>query len=361
MLPDIEEAILTCTYSRTHLSRRIRLLPAVLAVIAVSFATTAQAQQWAADMFETRSHDFGSVARGAKAEFAFPLTNIYVEDVHIASVRSSCGCTIPRIEKATLKTYEKGTIIAEINTRAFLGQKGATITVTFDRPFPAEVQLHSKAFIRKDVVLTPGSVDFGEIQQHQGKECTVQLDYAGRDNWKIAEIRSDNPHIRGELVERHRGGGLVGYDLKITIDDEAPVGPVNEHLMLITDDAQLRQVPVPVNGRVVSGITVTPQSLFMGVAQPGQKLSKTIVVRGKKPFRILSVECDNKAFQFDTSDEHTAKQVHVIPVTFVANGSSSGKISNRIRIQTDNGDEPPALSAFAVITPSDREKESHNR
>ena len=358
MLLDIEEAALICSPFGSYRPRfAYRSLLFLLGFVAV-LSSTADAQQWAADMFKTRSHDFGSIARGAKAEFAFPLSNIYVEDAHIASVRSSCGCTSPRIEKATLKTYEKGAIIAEVNTRAFLGQKNATITVTFDKPYYAEVQLHSKAFIRKDVVLTPGDVDFGEMQQHQAKECTVQVDYAGRDNWKITEVRSDNPHIKGELTERHRGGGLVGYELKVTVDNEAPVGPFHEHLMLVTDDSRLRQVPVPINGRVVSGITVTPQSLFMGVAQPGQKLSKTIVVRGKKPFRILSIDCDNKAFQFDTSKEHVAKAVHVIPVTFTANGKNSGKVSNRIRIHTDHGDEPPALSAFAVITASERNNDN---
>ena len=49
------------------------------------------AQEWARKMFETTTHDFGSVARGAKAEYEFVLSNIYLEDVHIASVRSSCG------------------------------------------------------------------------------------------------------------------------------------------------------------------------------------------------------------------------------------------------------------------------------
>jgi hypothetical protein len=358
MLQDFEEPVLTHTSCQIHSFRRLRFASALLFVFLTGSVGGVVGQEWANDLFEARSHDFGSLARGAKAEFAFPLTNIYVEDVHIVSVRSSCGCTVPRIEKATLKTYERGAVIAEVNTRAFLGQKNATITVTFDKPFPAEVQLHSKAFIRKDVVLTPGSVDFGEVEERHAKQRAVQVDYAGRDNWRILDVQSDNPHIRGELIERHRGGGLVGYELKVTVDESAPAGPFHEHLMLITDDSRLRQVPVPVNGRVVSGITVTPQSLFMGVARPGQKLSKTIVVRGKKPFRILSIECDNEAFRFDTSGEHVEKEVHVIPVTFTADGNSTGKIANKIRIQTDDGSEPPALSAFAVIADSVRQTES---
>jgi len=34
-------------------------------------ASSASAQQWAAKMFKTNSHDFGAVARGSKAEFEF--------------------------------------------------------------------------------------------------------------------------------------------------------------------------------------------------------------------------------------------------------------------------------------------------
>ena len=98
-------------------------------------------------MFTARSYDFGNIARGAKTEIAFELTNLYLEDVHIAGVQSSCGCTTPRIEKDTLKTYEKGAIIAHINSDRFLGNRGATISVTIDKPLYAEVQLYVKVHI----------------------------------------------------------------------------------------------------------------------------------------------------------------------------------------------------------------------
>src|SRR5687767_9627208 len=107
-------------------------------------------------MFQTTEHDFGTVARGAKAEFAFEFENLYEEDLHVAKVYSSCGCTTPAIEKRDLKTFEKAQILATYNTRAFLGQKSATITVVFDKPQYAEVQLEVSGYIRSDVVLEPG-------------------------------------------------------------------------------------------------------------------------------------------------------------------------------------------------------------
>src|SRR3954447_17936964 len=81
--------------------------------LVVSLTASASAQQWAQKMFATTKHDFGTVARGAKAEFEFELENVFKEDIHIASVSSSCGCTSPSITKETLKTYEKGAIIAK--------------------------------------------------------------------------------------------------------------------------------------------------------------------------------------------------------------------------------------------------------
>src|SRR5205823_10589242 len=74
----------------------------------------ARADDWARKMFETSSHDFGPVARGATAQYAFKFKNLYQETLHVAGVRSSCGCTNPKITKDTLKTYEDGLIVAEL-------------------------------------------------------------------------------------------------------------------------------------------------------------------------------------------------------------------------------------------------------
>lgn len=126
-------------------------------------AASASAQEWAEKMFAVKTHEFGAVARAAKVEYAFEIVNPYKEDIHIASVRTSCGCTIPRIQKDTLKSWEKGAIIAEFNTRAFSGQRGARVTVTIDRPQYAEVQLQVHGYIRTDVVVDPGQVAFGQV------------------------------------------------------------------------------------------------------------------------------------------------------------------------------------------------------
>jgi hypothetical protein len=325
-----------------------RSVAGALGSVLLLVCPAASAQEWATKMFETARHDFGTVAAGAKTQYEFTLKNIYVEDIHIASVRASCGCTTPYIKKEWLKTYEKGAIVAVFNTRTFSGSRGATLTVTVDKPFYAQVQLQVSGYIRRDVVFEPGSVDLGSVDQGQAVEKAITVNYAGRGDWQILRVKSPDPHVFAEVEETSRAGGQVSYRLRVRMDGEAPAGPINEHLVLVTNDRTSSQVPVPVQGVVQAGIVVAPSTLFLGVLQPGQKVTRQLVIKGKKPFRILSVTADGQGFQFDTSAEQQPKQVHLIPVTFVA-GDEPGKIHKTIRIETDLEENAPALPAFAEI------------
>ena len=76
-------------------------------------------------------------------------------------------------------------------------------------------------------------------------------------------------------------------------------------LMLVTSEGQSVEMPLAVEGRVVSSLTVSPASLFMGIVQPGQEVTKSLVVKGTAcAFKVLSIACEDKAFKFAaTGDE----------------------------------------------------------
>ena len=157
----------------------------------------------------------------------------------------------------------------------------------------------------------------------------------------VLDVKSSNPYLTAKAVETGRSNGQVSYALQVHLDKNAPGSYLDDHLMLVTNDANGTQIPVEVEGRVMPGITVSPTALFMGVVQPGQKVTKQLVVKGKKPFRVLGIECDDKSFQFDTSKEESAKELHLIPVTFTA-GADAGKVAKTIKIETDQGHWRPS-------------------
>jgi len=325
----------------------IRLLFAAAAALCL-LPSNSQAQEWAEKMFSSLEHDFGSVARGADTEHRFKIKNLYKEDIHIAGVRTSCGCTDPSITKDTLKTYEESELVARFNTTRFKGQHQATVTVTIDRPYFAEVRLIVKGYVRRDVVFSPGKVDFGTVPVGVEAERDVKLAYAGRDDWRITDIQSTNDHLEVVMNESSRGGGRVGYDLNVRLKPTAPAGYIDNELVVITNDSNMTRVPLAVEGRVQPQLTVSPSAIHLGVVKPGETVTKNLVVKGETPFKVLKVTCPDGSFTFQVDSE--SKKLRLIPVIFKA-GADPGKILEMIEIETDLQDlEAPSVTAQAEVS-----------
>ena len=288
---------------------------------------------WAKKMFAETSHDFGTVARGSKAQFRFKFNNPYLEPAHVAAVRSSCGCTTAEISKADLKTWETSDIVATFNTNAFLGVHSATVTVTFDKPYPAEVQLQVNGTILSDVLLQPGMADLGSIDAGQTAEKKITLTHTGRSDWTISDVQSANTNFEVEVNEKSRSAGIVVYDLIVRLKPSSPPGYINDQLFLVTNDPESAQIPIDVVGHVVADVTVSPTSLALGTLTPGQQVTKNIVIRSKKPFKVLGVTCDEEFSCKLPDDSH---EVQLIPITFTA-PQQPGKIVKQIKIKDRSG------------------------
>lgn len=318
--------------------------------LAAACAPPVAAQEWAAKMFEKRDHDFETVARGSDTVYRFEVTNIYKEDIHLASVRSSCGCTSPSIENNLIKTYEKGYIVAKFNTRTFTGLHSATLTVTIDKPYPAQVQLRVHGNIRGDVVFEPGSVNFGTVDQGTPLEKSVAVTYAGHSGWSIKDVRSASSDLEVELGERPRYGGRAAYNLLVRLKPTAKPGFLKEQLVLVTSDSQHPRIPLDIEGRILPEISVAPANLMLGDAPVGEVVTKRLIVRGKKPFRVTNVRCKAEGFDFKTDD--SSKDRHIIEVAF-APSTGEGKLKTPILIETDLGQTYTAMcTAYATVKPA---------
>ncbi|MGA0039918.1 MAG: DUF1573 domain-containing protein [Pirellulales bacterium] len=285
-------------------------------------------------MFAETTHNFGTVARGSKTEHRFTIRNIYKEDVHIAGVRTSCGCTSPVVTKDLLKTHDTSEVVATFNTRTFLGQHGATLTVTIDQPFYAEVQLRVDGNIRSDVSFDPPFIDLGNVDLGKGATQSVRVSRTGSLPWQIVDVRSANPMFEVTLSKPQRTATQTVYDLTLSLKPEAEPGYINSELILVTNDPRAEQIPMDVEGRVVAALTVSPQLLAMGVVQPGQSVTKNVVVRANQPFRVVDVTCGDTCVSCKVPDREAT--VQILPVTFTA-GQTVGLIEREVQVATSLG------------------------
>ena len=204
-----------------------------------------------------------------KAQYDFRFTNLYRDDVHIVNAYSSCGCTSVSITRPTLKSWEQGSIHAVFNTPTFTGSRSATITVVIDKPMAAEVLLNVRGVIRSDIVFEPSSIDFSDVDQGTEIAKNVRVSHYGWGEWQINEIVSSNSFLSAEVLNTSRQDGWTSVELAVKLAKNVPVGYIQDHLMLQTNEGQSVQMPLEVDGRVVSSLSVSPTSLFMGVVRPG--------------------------------------------------------------------------------------------
>jgi hypothetical protein len=324
-------------------------------LLLLAICSPSRGQDWAAKMFDHTSHDFGTVACGAKVEHTFIVENVYEEDMIIESVYSSCGCTIPTFNKQVIATREKAEITAELDTVGSIGRKDTTLTVVFGGEFPGEVQLHLHAYIRSDIVVNPGSVQFGSVAQGTKAQQKLAITYAGRPDWEIVKVESPVPYIEAHVAKSpNPEAGQVAYELIVDLKENAPVGYIRNHLVLVTNDqaAQASRVPLAVEGIVNSPISIAPSLLSMGVIKTGETATRAVIIQGHNPFRITSVESSDPRLTCEIPEAE--QTLHKLPITFSA-GDTAENVSAKISIQTSpSSSKPLEVSISArVIDPPD--------
>jgi Protein of unknown function (DUF1573) len=321
--------------------------------LALFFCTSsvwAQNNKWAEDMFDKLEHDFGVVARGADTKYRITFTNKYADPVHISDIRKSCGCTSATPSKMTLASREKGYVEFEMDTKKFTHQKDSSVTIVFDKPLYAEVRIPVKAFIRTDVVLTPGGAEFGPIVRGTDAERKIAIAYAGVDSWTIKNVVSKNPNITAKAVETARGGGRVKFDLAITVKGDIPLGDFRDQVILVTSDAGNPYIPVLIDGKAENEYSVSPDLVDFGTMAPGVKKTMNVIVRGRKPFTIDKIESEKSAGTFEVALPAQARPIHVLPLTMIA-PSEAGALTEEFTITINGSSQPVIFKAHGKVAP----------
>jgi hypothetical protein len=299
-----------------------------------------------------KEHDFGAVPRYSKQEFNFEFVNTLDQDLHLVGIRTSCNCTAPAILTPVVKPGETARVLARfestnINTNQ-IKEKQATLTLTVrkDRPYVeiGELQFVVRGRVRVDVVLDPGMVSFGDVVLGGEARRTLKILYAGNPNWQIVDVLSTNPNLKAERkeVQRNLQTRRVDYELTITIGPEQPVGSFDDQLTLVTNDTSNQQMSFNVQGHVNPAIRVSPVKL--GIVPKNQKVTKSMIVRGDKPFTIRRVSSGDERVHFSPDPE--SKTLHILDYT--VDTSTIGQIATQITIETDNPGQSIATVPFEV-------------
>jgi hypothetical protein len=300
------------------------------------------AQGWAEKMFKDgTTHDFGSVPRGAQLFHRFTITNIYAVRMEITDVKSGCGCVTAVAAKRVLESRESTTIDVSMDARKFTGSKNVGITVIVGPEFVSSASLRVTAVSRADVVFNPGAVNLGTVVRGQTPSQTIDVEYAGGLAWQVSEVVSKDMPLKTELTELYRRPGQVGYQVRVTLDKDAPAGIVKGDIFLKTNDPTSPLVPVLVEANVQAALTVLPETLALGTVKVGDTVIKRVQVRGTKPFRVVSVAGAGKEIKSEVASADP-KTVQIVTLRYQV--AEAGEFHRELKIKTDLQEAPVTVT-----------------
>ena len=116
-------------------------------LIFVAFTAQGQTTSNAAEIsFEEKVFDYGTITKGADGNHTFTFTNTGNSPLVIESVKSSCGCTVPKKPEAPIAPGASGSIQVLYDTQR-LGVFRKTITVTTNAGTNSVVALKIKGTV----------------------------------------------------------------------------------------------------------------------------------------------------------------------------------------------------------------------
>ena len=305
----------------------------------------AEGQNWAERMFTELGHDFGPVPRGATVRHSFVMTNRYAESLTILDVRASCGCTSGKASSTTVAAGQTVSIEASMDTRNFVGRKATKLTVSFLTASgkSGEAQLAVVSNILPDIVLNPGTIDFGTVAKGQTGKVVMTIERVHAPNWKFVRMSASDAlmkSIDARLDEIERTESRTAYQLTVTLKPTASSGPLRDEIRILTNDSSSPSVPVLVTARIQGTLTASPAMLAMGRATADGAKGRYLI-RGTKPFTVKGIEGNGDGFSL-TVDDDASKTLHVLTVSFDPRASNvRGDLRRSFKVVTSLADEAP--------------------
>lgn len=117
-----------------------------LALFFISFSINSQEFK-----FEKETINYGKIANGSNGQRTFVFTNVGDAPIIITSIKSSCGCTVPKKPEKPIMPGEKGEIKVSYDTKR-VGGFSKQITIMSNAKQPRKM-VKIRGFVDKPITL----------------------------------------------------------------------------------------------------------------------------------------------------------------------------------------------------------------
>ena len=199
--------------------------------------------------FENPVCDFGEVWQGASADCVFKLRNTGDADLHIADVKSACGCTVAEIAKKTLAPGEAGEIKATFRSAGYRKKVDKRITVISDDPKQPKSNLTITGIVKVPVDVQPRFITVSRGRPETVETRDIRITPIEPKGFRILKTEGAPSWVRctdPKPAPNQPGVWLI----TVTVGPDLPLGRLNASLNINTNDKRQPIVTVRIIGNV---------------------------------------------------------------------------------------------------------------
>jgi hypothetical protein len=199
--------------------------------------------------FEETIYDFGVAGQESEVTHNFVFKNVGNSPLKIEGLRTSCGCTAALLSEDTIAPGKTGIIHATFKTQKYEGKQKKFIYVESNDLEKPEIELVMQGSIKSDIAIDPQGLHFGNVSKGKTISKKVKVFDLGKGELQIERIRF-NENFFGVKADKFKDQNNRGFELDITLRQDAPTGSFNEVITLHTNLERRPRIDIPVWGNI---------------------------------------------------------------------------------------------------------------
>lgn len=261
----------------------------------------------------------GRIVAGPTMVHTFRIQNDSGSSFRIKKVRKSCSCQ--KAEYSREKIVEPGeyaVLTVEVPTK---GREGR-IEYNFDMDTDSEhedwktIPLHLHAELDTRIRAVPSQVSFGRIDAGSGASTRLTVTAIdGNVDQKLisAELIQKESVVELTRVTEDVAFGTVQFD--VDVESGAAIGDLNAKVLLKFDDDYIKELEVPVFGRVEGSIQTTPRLVVVKKSSHTDTVVR-LAAKDGQTFAVSGVDADNDHISIEPrSDGSSGEHRYVVDVS----------------------------------------------
>ena len=297
-------------------------------------------------VFSSKTQDAGEILDTNDAHLAYLFRNTGTGPLTITQVKTSCGCTVPELDKKTYMPGESGTLNVTFDPKGKTGTIARNITIFTDSEHTPSETLIVRALVKPIIVTEPRMLSFDALQK--GETATSEFKVYGRtDDFKVTRATVSEPGVFDVEVEdqgevEYKGETLRMSVVKVTVKPGARPNNHRADVTIRTNDERKPIFSAVAMARVLGDLKLDPVRVTLGRMIVGDEFEREfhVVSKSGKSFNIENVAFSTIALDsevtFEPANEEKSDWLVKINGTVT---NPAPRFNTPIRIVTDVQDE----------------------